>query len=594
MPLFVMCFISFLRANKKCYPAMENALIVNFWIISATLVISVLTNTAAPTYINSGVGLLGWFSTSNAQSAVVSMLAPIVIAFCYRKKNFWLFCLTTAAAFAQLYFLGTRLAFMSIFAVALGMPVVLLLTRQAKTSRRYIAVLIVTLAICCAFVKQSPMYINQNQYQAAMSSKQKDANVMIQRTTGDNEDLSTVDPAERYHALCTIYNFYSPKLCQRFGTAKVMSAYDYSSQVTDITATRHRKIVFCSMLMDEHPFVSRIFGMELSRMSFDGDIYDVENDFHGIYFLYGWAGLALMVAFVAYFLLRAPFGDASGLAKVASMMTGSYIGGGVNFAAMASQYAAGEDLTAAATVADNLLMAVYFFVLIAFASFKFFRKHYKHPHIDEVESGTKTADESVTQAAAFWSRKDISLKDIAVNIAYAVAIVWLAQIVSGFFAGIVPENPGPFMDFVGKFFGSQYVWITTFSVIVATCFHKQVEKMHGSQEIGTYLIYLFLFVIGVPANIMTVVTKSPLLLVLTAIMVCVNMLFCFFGAKLFKCDLEDAIIASNANIGGPTTAAGMAISQGWTKLVGPAMLVGVLGYVVGNYMGTIVGIVLGA
>ena len=95
---------------------------------------------------------------------------------------------------------------------------------------------------------------------------------MIRRTTGDSEDLSTVDPAERYHALCTIYNFYSPKLCQRFGTARVMSAYDYSDQVTDITATRHRKIVFCSMLMDEHPFVSRIFGMELSRMSFDAGI----------------------------------------------------------------------------------------------------------------------------------------------------------------------------------------------------------------------------------------------------------------------------------------------------------------------------------
>ena len=281
---------------------METALIVNFWVISVTLVISVLTNTAAATYTNSGIGLLGWFSTSNAQSAVVSMLAPIVIAFCYRKKHFWLFCLTTAAAFAQLYFLGTRLAFLSIFAVALGLPVVLLLTRQAKTSKRYIAVLIVMLVVCCAFVKQSPMYINQNRYNLAMTSKQGDAEVMIRRTTGDSEDLSTVDPAERYHALCTIYNFYSPKLCQRFGTARVMSAYDYSDQVTDITATRHRKIVFCSMLMDEHPFVSRIFGMELSRMSFDGDIYDVENDFHGIYFLYGWAGLALMVAFVAYFL----------------------------------------------------------------------------------------------------------------------------------------------------------------------------------------------------------------------------------------------------------------------------------------------------
>lgn len=310
-------------------------------------------------------------------------------------------------------------------------------------------------------------------------------------------------------------------------------------------------------------------------------------------FLIGAVG-TVVGAFLAYFLLRAPFGDAQGLAKVAAMMTGSYIGGGVNFAAMASQYAAGDDLTAAATVADNLLMAAYFFVLIAFAGMKFFRRNYQHPLIDEVESGTSKRDAAQTQAAAFWSRKDISLKDIAINFAYCIAIVWLSNLVSSGIKGFVPETPGPMMDFIGKFFGSQYVWITTFSVIVATFMDKQVEKLHGSQEIGTYLIYLFLFVIGVPANIYTVVTKSPLLLVLTAIMVVINMLFCFIAAKLFHFNLEDAIIASNANIGGPTTAAGMAISQGWAVLVGPAMLVGTLGYVVGNYLGTIVAIVLGA
>ena len=286
-----------------------------------------------------------------------------------------------------------------------------------------------------------------------------------------------------------------------------------------------------------------------------------------IVFLIGAVG-TIVGAFIAYYVLRGPFGDAQGLAKVASMMTGSYIGGGVNFAAMASQYAAGDDLTAAATVADNLLMAAYFFVLIACAGSKFFRKHFRHPHIEEVEAGA-SKEAAQTQAAAFWSRKDISLKDIAYNFAYAIVVVWVSRIIAGLFS-------------------------TTISVIVATFCHKQVEKMHGSQEIGTYLIYLFLFVIGVPANIMTVLTKSPLLLVLTAIMVLVNMLFCFVGAKIFKASLEDSIIASNANIGGPTTAAGMAISQGWTRLVGPAMLVGVLGYVIGNYAGTIVGIILGA
>ncbi len=315
-----------------------------------------------------------------------------------------------------------------------------------------------------------------------------------------------------------------------------------------------------------------------------------------VVFVMGAAGTTIG-ALIAFNVLKGAFvangGNISDLAGVASMMTGSYIGGGVNFAAMAdAQGLKGTDVAAAATVADNLLMAAYFFVLIFISGMKWFRNKFSHPHIDAVESGSNTEK---TQAAAFWNRKEISLKDIAFNIAYAVAVVWASNIIAGVFTGMVPaEGRTVMQDFVAKFFGSQYVWITTISVIVATFFTKQiVSKMNGSQEIGTYLIYLFLFVIGVPANIMTVIEKSPLFLVLCFIMVCVNMLFCFIGAKLCKATLEDAIIASNANIGGPTTAAGMAISQGWTSLVGPAMLVGVLGYVIGNYLGTLVGIILG-
>ena len=303
-------------------------------------------------------------------------------------------------------------------------------------------------------------------------------------------------------------------------------------------------------------------------------------------------------AFLAYYLLRAPFGDAQGLAKVAAMMTGSYIGGSVNFTALANAFHAGG-LTASATVADNLLMACYFFVLIAFAGMRFFRRQFRHPHIDEVESGASGGDAAKTQAAAFWSRKDISLRDIAVNVAYAIVVVWAANLIAGLFSPLTPgaeaqgASPGR-MKFVGRLQGSPYVGITPKTLKAASCFTRQVERMHGSQEIGTYLIYLFLFVIGVPANIYTVVTEAPLLLVLTFLMVVVNMVFCFVGARLLRFDLEDAIIASNANIGGPTTAAGMAISQGWSRLVGPAMLVGTLGYVLGTYAGTMVGIALGA
>ena len=193
-------------------------------------------------------------------------------------------------------------------------------------------------------------------------------------------------------------------------------------------------------------------------------------------------------------------------------------------------------------------MALYFFVLIAFAGMRFFRARFSHPHIDEVE---RSADRSAaqTQAAAFWSRKDISLKDIAMNIAFAVAVVWVSNLIAGLFSplaaeGVVTTLQEGLLDFVGKFLGSQYVWITTLSVITATFFAPVTEQLHGSQEIGTYLIYLFLFVIGVPANIYTVLTQAPLFLVLTFLMVVVNMLFCFIGARMLKFDLEDAIIAS--------------------------------------------------
>ena len=306
-----------------------------------------------------------------------------------------------------------------------------------------------------------------------------------------------------------------------------------------------------------------------------------------VIFLIGSAG-TVAGAFAAYSLLHSYI---PGLEGVAAMMTGSYIGGGVNFAALATEFEVGE-IKAATTVADNLLMALYFFALIFIAGMKFFRKYYTHPHIDAV-AANGNLEESQTQAAAYWSRKDISLKDIGINFAYSAAVVYAAKLIAGALSSLIPDT-GVVLHMVNTFFGSEYVWITTVAMAVATFGEKQVAKLSGSQEIGTYLIYLFLFVIGVPASIYKIITETPLLLAFTGIMVCVNMLFCFVGGKLLKFDLEDIILASNANIGGPTTAAGMAISQGWSALVGPVMLVGTFGYVIGTYLGILVGSVLGA
>ena len=304
-------------------------------------------------------------------------------------------------------------------------------------------------------------------------------------------------------------------------------------------------------------------------------------------FLIGAAG-TVAGTILATVLLR---GAVEGLPGVAAMMTASYIGGGVNFTAIADAFHVDSSLISATTVADNLNMALYFLALLGIAGSAFFRKQYPHPHIDEVASKGKR--DSETLAKQYWTRKDISLKDIAVDLAYAAVIVFLSRLIGKLFSEWIPKD-GWFFRMMNTFFGSPYVWITNFSVVFATCFHKQAEEMHGAQELGTWLIYLFFFVIGVPASIGVLIRNAPILLLFCMIIVLVNMAFCFLGGKLLKFDLEDIILASNANIGGPTTAAGMAISQGWPKLIGPCMLVGTFGYVIGTWLGILVGSLLGA
>lgn len=305
-------------------------------------------------------------------------------------------------------------------------------------------------------------------------------------------------------------------------------------------------------------------------------------------YMIGAVGTAVS-ALVAYKLIGGTIPSPEG---VTAMMTGSYIGGGVNFAALAGSFEIPGEVVAATTVADNMVMACYFLVLIMIPGLSFFRKFFPHPHLDEVEN-VGVDEASKTQAASYWDRKPISLRDIAVNFALSAIIVCISFEIAALLGNVIPKT-NTLLTMVNGLLGNKYLIMTTVSMIVATCGSKHVEKVSGSQEIGTYLIYLFLFVIGVPASVMMILQNAPMLFVFCLIMVVGNMLVCFLFGKLFKFNLEDIILASNANIGGPTTAAAMAISKGWVKLVGPIMLVGTLGYVIGTYFGTFIGQMLGA
>ena len=331
---------------------------------------------------------------------------------------------------------------------------------------------------------------------------------------------------------------------------------------------------------------SYVVPLAIPMLLFNANIKKIWKESGKLLVIYLLSGVGTIVGgLLGYFLLRGGIKD---LAYAVPMMIGTYTGGSVNLVAMSDAFGASGELVSTSVVADNLLMAIYFFVLIAIPASNFFLSNYKHPLIDEQQKD----GQSNAGSAAYWTAKPVALKDVAATFALSFVIVALSDAIAGYLSGLIPTTNFGF-TLLNGLFGNKYLIITTLTMLLATFLPNQVGNIAGAQEVGTYLIHIFFAVIGVPASIYLIVTKAPLLLVFCAIIVLVNMLFSFLFGKLFGFSIEEIIIASNANIGGPTTAAAMAIAKGWNALIIPAILVGTLGYVLGNYYGIFAGTFLG-
>lgn len=335
---------------------------------------------------------------------------------------------------------------------------------------------------------------------------------------------------------------------------------------------------------------SYVVPLAVPMLLFNADIKKIGRDSGRVLIIYLFSGIGTILGgFVAYFALKNAI---PALNDIVPMFVGTYTGGSVNFVAMSQQYKVPGATVSAALVADNLLMALYFFTLMALPTMAVIKKHYKMPLVNALEEQSESDKEAnKTMAAKYWGAKEISLKDIAFTVALSFVIVAVSDKLATVFGDLF-KGEGVASAIFGGLLGNKYLLMTTFTMILASVFPKQISSIRGSQEIGTFLIYLFFAVIGAPASIGLILRESPLLLLFALIVVLINLIVSLIFGKLFKFNIEEIIIASNANVGGPTTAAAMAVSKGWTELIVPALLVGTLGYVIGNYYGILSGILL--
>ncbi len=260
-----------------------------FAVCICVMLISTLTGTDPHTYADKEVGTLGWFLNTNAQSAILSMAYPFALAAASKARS-----LRSAAVLAvslvgagALYFIATRLAYAAIFGVsAVFFAVAVLMKRRLAPSPRPVLFLVAPM-LALALIQASPM--TENRRLVADNAEDKAEISTAITSVGTSEDL---------------YRHFLPVLCDRFGYDAVFTAYGGTADSAALTSMRREKLVYSHLLLAERPFC-RAFGLDLPSMSAGGESFDAENDFHGIYFLCGSAGLTFLVGFILYAL--APF-----------------------------------------------------------------------------------------------------------------------------------------------------------------------------------------------------------------------------------------------------------------------------------------------
>ncbi len=256
-------------------------------------------------------------------------------------------------------------------------------------------------------------------------------------------------------------------------------------------------------------------------------------------------------------LLVARFGDQAW--RLAGPLTGTYIGGSINFVALARELELDPSLFLAATAADNITSSLWLLLCIALPGW--LGAFYPH-----------RAAPSAGGAAAVPEVPRLQLVEL---LGVGLVVVWLAQLLGG----LVPAVPG-------------VLWLTTLALGCALL--RPVRRLEGAKFLGTLLMLFFFVVIGIYSRFAEVARVGWSVLAIIGFVVLVHGVLVLGIGRMLGFDLATLVVASQAAIGGPSTAMAVANARRYGELVLPGAAAGLLGYAIGNYAGYAVALVVRA
>ena len=176
-------------------------------------------------------------------------------------------------------------------------------------------------------------------------------------------------------------------------------------------------------------------------------------------------------------------------AELAGIFTGTYIGGSLNFAAVAEATDMhNSSQLAAAIAADNVITNLHFLLIILVPGIAWMAKRYPTQHMENAE----TVDSELK--APPHTIDSLSIAGLLMSLALAFAIasigIWLAHLLA-------------YPQFA-------ILFITAITVTVATLLPGRIRLLSGHREAGNVMMFIFLASIGASADIWQLIEIAPI------------------------------------------------------------------------------------
>lgn len=266
-------------------------------------------------------------------------------------------------------------------------------------------------------------------------------------------------------------------------------------------------------------------------------------------FLIG-AVATFVAALIPHYVMRSQLPHAQ-LSALVAAFAATYIGGSLNFIAVAQTLALPAHLSAAAVAVDLGAMAIYFAVLFALAA-----RLPSSSHASSYSPSTLKENFNFSSIVTF-----------PVPLAVVVAIVVISKYVVQILH--LPSTAS--------------LIITSFAAATMSRLPFLRPFLVTAPISANFALNLFFASLGATSRLSAVVSTSPVVLLCAVIILLVHAILLYIvGRRILKIPPHHLLIASNANIGGATTAPAYAAACGWHIYVPAAIAAGTLGYLIGT------------